>query len=111
LELEAAGSGSISTLTAIEVAKISAKNSGSGNINLSGGITGITELNALVAGTGSIQSFFLYTKNTNATILGSGNIECNVLANLNAKISGSGNVFYRGNPTVTGSGTPAKHVD
>ncbi len=100
LELEASGPGSIFTLNAINAAKISAKVYGVGDINLSGGIVGTTELDAFVKGSGSIHAFFLNTKNTNAVVSGSGNVECNVLAKLDAHVTGSGNVLYKGNPAI-----------
>lgn len=90
------GSGNI-TLD-VEADKISSSIGGSGNINLAGKTT---DFNCSIAGSGSINGYNLNSDTTNATIAGSGNIKTTVNKNIKAKVVGSGNIFYKGNPKYT----------
>ncbi len=116
LELEASGSGNITAITSLEVAKISAKVYGGGDINISGGAIVKTDLDALINGAGAIHAFSLKAANTKAVILGSGNLECNVSSKLDVKINGTGSVIFKGDaiatydPNSTGTGK-MMHVD
>lgn len=67
-----------------------------------------------VNGSGNINARQATGQNVNARISGSGNIEISVLEKLDAKISGSGEINYWGNPSVvnadiSGSGKIRKH--
>ena len=62
-----------------------------------------------ITGSGMIKAFHLESLNCVANISGSGNMEIRVEKQLTAYISGSGNIYYQGNPpsvsvNVTGSG-------
>ncbi|TXD47287.1 head GIN domain-containing protein [Polaribacter sp. IC073] len=72
---------------------------GSGNIELHGSTN---KLKGSIAGSGSLKAYDLTTKEITAIIAGSGNISTTVKDKINAKIVGSGSVYYKGNP---------KHID
>ena len=103
LNLEITGSGDIDLLINSENTDISI--SGSGNIYLEGGTIDQT---ISVSGSGNYDAFKFFSKKSEIDISESG--DCNVYAqdNLFVTISGSGNVYYKGNPSVnsmiTGSG-------
>ncbi len=83
---------------------------GSGNMNLSGEVKEHTiEIN----GSGDVDSYNLATSKTAIDIDGSGNAWVRVLDHLTVLINGSGDVFYKGNPsetdvTINGSGMVIK---
>lgn len=97
LVLKTSASGNIN-ITGINCQSIDAKASASGNIKLSGSAENAT---FDVSGSGGISAFDLTALNTIAKTSSSGNIETSTVNNLNAKITGSGNIFYKGNPTIT----------
>jgi hypothetical protein len=67
-----------------------------------------------VDGTGNAKAFEMLTGETQIVINGSGDCEVNVADKLGVDIRGSGNVFYKGNPTldvtITGTGE-VSHVE
>ncbi|PDS26272.1 head GIN domain-containing protein [Flavobacterium branchiophilum] len=80
--------------------------SGSGNILLEGNCQ---DFIGKISGSGNIKTPLLTTQNATVAISGSGNINVNCTNALDAKISGSGNISYSGNPKqieskVSGSG-------
>ncbi|MDX2304454.1 MAG: head GIN domain-containing protein [Microscillaceae bacterium] len=96
LLLRLSGSGSIHLeATAGEV---ESRLSGSGNIVISGSAD---THRALVSGSGGIRSFAMNSRESIAEIRGSGDIELLTQERLDVKISGSGTVRYKGNPTIT----------
>lgn len=102
------GSGDI-TLD-LEVKTLSASMSGSGDMDLSGYAN---SFEATISGSGDIEAYGLKADNVEATVSGSANI--NVTANkmLKARVSGSGDISYRGNPEkvdtkTSGSGDISK---
>ncbi|MEE9362200.1 MAG: head GIN domain-containing protein [Cellulophaga sp.] len=102
------GSGDI-TLK-IEADSIKATMSGSGDINLSGKTT---NLEVRISGSGDIAAFGLDAENVNATISGSADIQVTAHKMIKARVSGSGDIEYRGNPTkvdtkTSGSGDITK---
>lgn len=109
LEINASGSGEskIDANTKSLVAVLS----GSGNLDVSGSTTDIT---IKLSGSGEIDSSAIKSENASALLSGSGNIEINCTNDLVAKISGSGNIIYSGNPKtvekkVSGSGNITKN--
>lgn len=84
--------------------------SGSGNVKLKGNTTNlITKL----AGSGDINTTELKSKNVDANVSGSGNSRVSCAEKLTARVSGSGNIKYDGNPEkrdvkVSGSGNISK---
>mgnify|MGYP000221099644 CR=1 FL=1 len=87
------GSGNI-TLE-VDADEISSNIGGSGNIRLTGNSN---EFTCSIAGSGSIKAYDLSTDTLNATIAGSGSIRTTVKTKIKAKVVGSGNIYYKGNP-------------
>ncbi|MBA5629811.1 head GIN domain-containing protein [Moheibacter lacus] len=91
-------------------AKVSARNitsalSGSGNINLEGNST---TFKAGISGSGDIGGYDLKTKNADIGISGSGNVKITANGDLTGAIGGSGDIYYKGNPSkvnVTSGGS------
>lgn len=81
--------------------------SGSGDIRLSGEADFI---DGGISGSGDIHAYDLKTKEADLSIAGSGGIKISVSDKLKARIAGSGDIFYKGNPAkqdvkVSGSGS------
>jgi len=74
--------------------------SGSGEVHATG--TAQT-VKASITGSGKIKGADLETDKCTVRISGSGNVEINVKTELDARISGSGTVGYKGNPTRVNS--------
>ncbi len=87
------GSGDI-TLE-VEANSVSTSMSGSGDIRLSGSTT---NFDATISGSGDIAAFDLEADNVEATVSGSANIEVTANKMLKARVSGSGDIDYKGNP-------------
>ncbi|MGY0427280.1 MAG: head GIN domain-containing protein, partial [Polaribacter sp.] len=94
LKVSLGGSGNI-TLK-VNTNTIKASIGGSGNIHLNGTAH---NLKCSIAGSGSIRAFGLQTDEIKATIAGSGSIKTTVKTKIKANIVGSGNLYYKGNPT------------
>ena len=71
--------------------------SGAGKMTLTGTATRET---VIVSGAGDVHNFGLTSTYCVATISGAGNVEVNVLQQLDATINGTGNIAYSGNPQV-----------
>ncbi len=102
------GSGSINL--AIESIDTWAQISGSGDLILKGNTD---NFNGSVSGSGDMEAFDLNSKNAKISIAGSGNAGLTVSSSLKSRISGSGNITYKGNPEInekkiSGSGTIRK---
>lgn len=108
LEISVAGSGSIAS-DSLFCETFSVAISGSGNVHLKGAANQ-TELK--VSGSGKVKAFDFPVQHMTCHISGSGNMEVNVLTNLDVRISGSGGIKYKGNPQVnqrvSGSGSIQK---
>lgn len=87
------GSGDI-TLD-IDANSVSSSMSGSGDIRLSGSTR---SFEATISGSGDIAAFDLEADNVDATVSGSANIEVTATKMLKARVSGSGDIDYKGNP-------------
>ncbi|AOW10194.1 head GIN domain-containing protein [Flavobacterium gilvum] len=127
--LSLSGSGDITTKTSIVSPVFKAKLSGSGDltldvkntdfeINLSGSgdivLKGSSDnFTSKVSGSGDIDAVNLLTKKANVTVSGSGDMKLNCSESLYARVSGSGDIEYKGNPQqkdtkVSGSGDITK---
>ena len=105
LDVALAGSGDV-------VLKIAATNTegrvaGSGDLTLKGNTN---KLEAKVAGSGDFHGFDLQSNHTEVAVAGSGDAEVVSNESLKARVSGSGDIEYRGNPKtedskVAGSGS------
>lgn len=110
IELAVSGSGNIKV--DLNAPSVGAEMSGSGNINLSGIAK---QFSGSVSGSGDIKAMDLKTEETAITILGSGNADVFASSRLNVKVSGSGDVRYKGgaqevSSNIAGSGS-VKKVD
>ncbi|HZY80771.1 MAG TPA: head GIN domain-containing protein [Cyclobacteriaceae bacterium] len=85
--------------------------SGSGKVRASGSAK---EVKATISGSGEVLAANLVTDKCDVRISGSGDVEINVNKELDANISGSGTVAYKGNPShvnshSSGSGNVRKY--
>ncbi len=87
------GSGDISLEIAAKTTRVSM--SGSGDIDLKGSTT---DLEVAISGSGDVQAFDLEADNVEATISGSADIKVTANKSLKARVSGSGDIYYKGNP-------------
>lgn len=104
LSVKVAGSGDIKLN--VQTTELEATVAGSGNIELNG-IT--SHLKGSIAGSGSVDAYKVQAENAEITIAGSGDYNVNCSNELNVRVSGSGNVNYKGKPEkvdtkVAGSG-------
>ncbi len=105
LKMAVAGSGDIKIDMDVQMGQ--AAISGSGDIKLSGKAT---EFEAAVSGSGDVDAYDLKTEKAELKIAGSGSIGISVEKEIIARVSGSGNIKYKGQPSiedikVSGSGT------
>ncbi|NAY93210.1 DUF2807 domain-containing protein [Muricauda sp. JGD-17] len=103
-----AGSGDIDI--DVEAEEVSASLSGSGDIALSGKTS---NLDVQVSGSGDVKAFELEAEHVDVQISGSADVKVTANQSLNARVSGSGDIVYRGNPTkintkASGSGDITK---
>jgi hypothetical protein len=108
LKLDVSGSGSI-TLKKIDFGTINAEISGSGNLRLQGIAD---DLVFEVSGSGDLHTLDCPVEKADIEISGAGTARCAVSTLLKGDISGSGEIYYRGNPevkvSVSGSGSVKK---
>ena len=105
IEMGVSGSGSIKGMVDAPLIDISV--SGSGSIDLSGRTK---ELDAEISGSGNLHCSDLLSENTKVHVSGSGNAHVFASVSLEASVSGSGDVFYLGDPaspkiSTSGSGS------
>ena len=94
IKLENSGAASIS-MASLDTDEIDVKNSGVGNITISG-IADNVEL--ICSGVGSIHAGDLKALNVNANVSGVGSIECYASESIEGKVSGIGSLNYGGHP-------------
>lgn len=105
LDIRISGSGTVES-NELHCDYIKVHVSGSGRAKLKGQAR---NSNFYISGSGTIESSEFILQNSEANISGSGKIKINVTDSLHAKVSGSGNIIYSGNPAhidtkVSGSG-------
>lgn len=103
-------SGSGDLKLTVEAQKFNMSLSGSGDIFLSGNAD---DFSSSISGSGDINASDLKSKTVSVSISGSGDTKVNCSESLYARISGSGDIIYFGNPTkkdtkVVGSGEITK---
>jgi hypothetical protein len=84
--------------------------SGSGDVVLTGNSD---NFNSKISGSGDIDAINLASKNASLSLTGSGDMKVNCTESLTARVSGSGDIKYKGNPQlkdtkVSGSGEISK---
>lgn len=123
------GSGDMKTKSTIKTDKFEAKITGSGDMNLdldatsvNASITGsgdmklkgtAADFTCKVTGSGDLDAFSLESKMVDSSVSGSGNCKVFCSESLVARISGSGDIDYKGDPKkkdtkVSGSGSISK---
>ncbi|MBT8273939.1 MAG: DUF2807 domain-containing protein [Bacteroidia bacterium] len=100
-----AGSGDV--VLDIDATSVDGSLAGSGDLTLKGNTN---DLEASLAGSGDIHAFGLNSNNTVVSVAGSGDAQVVSKVSLKARVSGSGDIEYRGNPgkedtKVSGSGS------
>ncbi len=105
LSVSLAGSGDI--VLDIRTGKVKGSIAGSGDLTLKGETE---DLDASIAGSGDFHGFELESKNTEVSIAGSGDAKVVSRVSLKARVAGSGDIRYKGNPEredtkVSGSGS------
>ncbi len=105
LKVALAGSGDI--VLNIQASSVTGNIAGSGDLTLKGNTN---KLVAKVAGSGDFHGFKLQANHTEVSIAGSGDAEVVSNESLYARVAGSGDIEYRGNPKkedtkVSGSGS------
>ncbi len=88
------GSGDIET--GISAQNTNVAISGSGNIKLSGNSN---KLKIGISGSGDVNAFGLKTTDTEIGVSGSGDVEVTCSGSLTGAVAGSGDIFYKGNPS------------
>ena len=88
-----AGSGDVEL--AIEAQNLKASISGSGDMELEGRAT---NLEVSVSGSGDINAYDLVADNVDAQVSGSADLEVTANKMIRARVSGSGDITYKGNP-------------
>ncbi len=94
LESSISGSGNIDLEMAV-ADRLETRISGSGNLSATGSAS---RFKATISGSGGVRAGDLVTDSCDISIAGSGSASVNVKSELNASISGSGSVTYKGNP-------------
>ena len=105
LKVSLAGSGDV--VLTVETNTVNGSLAGSGDITLKGTTN---NLEASIAGSGDFHAFDLQANNTDVSIAGSGDAEVVSNESLKARVAGSGDIEYKGNPKkedskVSGSGS------
>lgn len=104
---EASLSGSGDVILDVNATTIKGSIAGSGDLTLKGNTT---NLEAHVAGSGDFHGFELQSNNTEVSVAGSGDAKVVSNKTLKARVAGSGDIVYQGNPEkednkVAGSGS------
>ena len=105
LDVSLSGSGDI--ILDIQTTDVIGKVTGSGDLTLKGTTT---DLRASVTGSGDFHGFNLQSTNTDISVIGSGDAQVVCTGNFKARVTGSGDIDYKGSPKnkdakVTGSGS------
>ena len=108
LDISLTGSGDI--ILNIKASKTKASITGSGDVTLKGSTH---NLEASVTGSGDFHGFDLEVNDTDVSVTGSGDAKVVCNENLKARVTGSGDIMYKGNPKtedtkVAGSGSIKK---
>ena len=98
--VEISGSGNIK-LAFDKITALHTAVSGSGNIYLKGNHA--DNITASISGSGNIDCSNVHTNDVFANVSGSGDIKVNTSKSIDAKVYGSGSIYYKGNPASVAS--------
>ena len=93
LSVSVTGSGDL--VVPVSVQNLEAKVTGSGDVGVSGKTA---NLEVRVSGSGDFSGFNLDAENTEVTVTGSGDAQVVANASIKARVNGSGDIEYKGNP-------------
>ena len=93
LEVNITGSGDVKLM--IDANTVESDITGSGDVTLEGNTENLT---VTVTGSGDFKGFELQSNNTEVKVNGSGDARVVANKSLNARVSGSGDITYKGNP-------------
>ncbi|NNE02332.1 MAG: DUF2807 domain-containing protein [Eudoraea sp.] len=102
VDFNASMSGSGDMELTIEATNTSVSVSGSGDMELEGASE---NLEIQISGSGDIKAYGLSADNVTATVSGSADIKVTANEMLKARVSGSGDIYYKGNPKKVDSKT------
>lgn len=77
--------------------------SGSGDINLKG--DGVKDFEIHISGSGDVEAGYLKCEDVSVRVSGSGDCKVYATESLNARVAGSGDIYYRGKPESVDSKT------
>ncbi|HEU5054123.1 MAG TPA: head GIN domain-containing protein [Hanamia sp.] len=105
IEVSTSGSGDI--IAELDAPRVSVSGSGSGDITLSGRTK---DFDCRMSGSGDVKCANLKSENADIHVSGSSDVHTFASVSLKVNVTGSGDVYYGGNPTspeihITGSGT------
>ena len=100
LELNITGSGDVEINDFLGCETMEVKISGSGDIDCKGEFDNLSQLDIEISGSGDFDGFNAITDYCDIRISGSGNCEVFVVKELDVNISGTGNIYYKGNPVI-----------
>ena len=100
-KISVSGSGNLEMAGAFNEAKLEIAISGSSNILLEDGTA--NNFNVQISGSGNVNAYTFKTQKAKVNIFGSGNVKVSATQSLDAAISGSGNVYYKGAPPAVKS--------
>ena len=105
LSIESSGAGDLHLN--VKASEITAQVSGAGDVIVKGTAQSLT---ANVSGAGDLRASNLIVDKAKVKVSGAGNGKINVKQNLDAEVSGAGNIIYRGKPTertinISGAGS------
>ncbi|MEO9533867.1 MAG: head GIN domain-containing protein [Crocinitomicaceae bacterium] len=100
--MTSSGSGDIHLQTVNVANKVSVNQNGSGNVSISGSCY---ELDLTISGSGNYGEHDFIAEKVVANLSGSGNAKVSVSYDLNASLSGSGNLTFKGNPILMATST------
>lgn len=93
LELRVTGSGDV--VLDVNAGRLEARITGSGDMKVEGNAV---DLEVSLSGSGDFRGFELDAQNTEASVSGSGDIQVVAKNSLKARVNGSGDITYKGNP-------------
>lgn len=96
MDISVAGSGDLKIENAL-VTSANASVAGSGTVKISGNAD---KANYSVAGSGDLYANDFKVQNISASVAGSGDIKCHAVEHLEARVSGSGTIGYKGDPEL-----------
>ncbi|MCB9284555.1 MAG: DUF2807 domain-containing protein [Lewinellaceae bacterium] len=100
LSLDISGAGNLELHQFEGAESLSIHISGLGGITGNGAFPSLKKLDMNISGSGNYDGYPIETEDCRIDISGSGNCKVSVIDHLDVSISGTGKVYYKGNPTI-----------